>query len=106
MSSLKRKLNQNNTIYRAINGKSLKTFQDQITRIKILFNLLTMKLCFYLILILETVCNFSVASEPKAKLHFAIDGNHIGNIKVNLFNDTVPKTVNNFLALGNGNQCV
>ena len=65
-----------------------------------------MKLCFYFILILETVCNFSVASEPKAKLHFAIEGNHIGNIQVTLFNETVPKTVNNFLALGNGKQCV
>ena len=54
--------------------------------------------------IVETVCNFSAASEPKAKLHFAIDGNHIGNIQVTLFNDTVPKTVNNFLALGNGKQ--
>ena len=78
------------------------TFRDQITKIKILFYLLTMKLCFNLILILVTVCNFLVASEPKAKLHFAIDGNHIGNIQVTLFNETVPKTVNNFLALGNG----
>ena len=63
-----------------------------------------MKLCFYFILILETVCNFSVALEPKAKLHFAIDVNHIGNIQVTLVNGTVPKTVNNFLALGNGKQ--
>ena len=63
-----------------------------------------MKLCFYFFLILETVSNFSVALEPKAKLHFAIDGNHICNIQVTLFNETVPKTVNNFLALGNGKQ--
>ena len=63
-----------------------------------------MKLCFHIVLILESVCHFSAASEPRAKLHFAIDGNHIGNIQVTLFNDTVPKTVNNFLALGNGNN--
>ena len=43
-----------------------------------------------------------VVSEPKAKLHFDTDENHIGNIQVTLFNETVPKTVNNFLTLGNG----
>ena len=35
-------------------------------------------------------------------MHVAIDGKHIGHMEITLFNDTVPKTVNNFLGLSSG----
>ena len=35
-------------------------------------------------------------------MHVAIDGKHIGHMEITLFNDTVPKTVNNFLGLSAG----
>ena len=42
------------------------------------------------------------ADEPKVRIHVAIDGKHIGHMEFTLFNDTVPKTVNNFLGLSAG----
>ena len=40
--------------------------------------------------------------QPKVRMHVAIDGKHIGHMEITLFNDTVPKTVNNFLGLSSG----
>ena len=57
---------------------------------------------FILIFLLLKYPEIFANEQPKVRMHVAIDGKHIGHMEITLFNDTVPKTVNNFLGLSSG----